>query len=176
MGSVGVVDDYREELNEIATLWGRVIPYLDEQELSILKAVVENNGITLYRLSRVTGLAFSTVFKKTRKLSSKGIITISKNGKCNSYSATILGLIICLAKSCLDKEYIAFKLLRIMSDSGISNINELLKILKVAGSSASTKDVANIRSPSDLLYMVLRSTANVDKSIINLIRYQLMYS
>ena len=174
MRNVNVTDDYREELNEIAALWSRVIPYLDEQESSILKAVVENNGITLYRLSRVTGLAFSTVFKKTRKLSSKGIITISKNGKCNSYSATVLGLIICLAKSCLDKEYIAFKLLRIMSDLGVSNINELLRILKIAGSAASAKDVANIRNPSDLLYMVLRSTTNVDKSIINLIRYQLM--
>ncbi|ABW01692.1 winged helix-turn-helix transcriptional regulator [Caldivirga maquilingensis] len=176
MGSVNVTDDYREELNEVAALWGRVVPYLDEQESSILKAVVENNGITLYRLSRVTGLAFSTVFKKTRKLSSKGVITISKNGKCNSYSATVLGLIICLAKSCLDKEYVAFKLLRIMSDLGISNINELLKILKVAGSSVSAKEVTNIRNPSDLLYMVLKGTANIDRSIISLIRYQLMSS
>ncbi|MGC9135763.1 winged helix-turn-helix transcriptional regulator [Caldivirga sp.] len=174
MENVGVTDDYRGELNEISILWSRLVPYLDEQESSILKAVVENNGITLYRLSRITGLAFSTVFKKTRKLSSKGIITISKNGKCNSYSATVLGLIICLAKSCLDKEYVAFKLLRIMSDLGVSNINELLKILKVVGSSASARDVASIKNPSDLLYMVLRGTANVDKSIISLIRYHLM--
>jgi hypothetical protein len=67
-----IIEDYRSELNNVAELWARVVPYLDEQEMSILRAVIENNGLTLYRLSRITGLAFSTVFKKTRKLSSRG--------------------------------------------------------------------------------------------------------
>jgi predicted transcriptional regulator len=168
-----IIEDYRSELNNVAELWAGVVPYLDEQEMSILRAVIENNGLTLYRLSKITGLAFSTVFKKTRKLSSRGIIVISKNGKCNSYSATVLGLVICLAKSCLDKEYVAFKLLKVMSASGVGDINELIKVLKAAASSATIRDVSGIRNPSDLLYLAIKNSSSVNKLILGLIIYHL---
>jgi len=60
-----------------------------------------------------------------------------------------------------------------MSASGVSDINELIKVLKAAASSATIRDVSGIRNPSDLLYLAIKNSSSVNKSILGLIIYHL---
>lgn len=105
----------------------------------LLAYIIYNEPITLYRISRSTRFAISTVYKKAKKMVQYGLIRPLGNDKINNercvYISTVKGLLTCLALNCInDRSMIINKLcqkwrLRSYCCRRITSIINILPIL-----------------------------------------------
>ena len=88
---------------------------IDDTIRELLTYIVYNEPITLYRISKNTRFAISTVYKKAKRMVQYGLIRpLSINGTNNEkgvYVLTVKGLLTCLALNCAgDKNVIISKI------------------------------------------------------------------
>ncbi len=87
------------ELEALRTKWaGLLPPPLDAEEVAIMNAVICNEGSTMYRLSRVTGLAISSAYRKTASLARRGLVKVERRGRAGTCRSTLKGLLACFAR------------------------------------------------------------------------------
>jgi len=89
---------------------------VDNQLIDLLAYIVLHEPTTLYRISKNTKYAISTVYKKAKKMMHYGLIKphIHRNeGDLHekvTYETTVAGLLLCLAHRCVDDEIVLNKL------------------------------------------------------------------
>jgi hypothetical protein len=89
---------------------------VDNQLIDLLAYIVLHEPTTLYRISKNTKYAVSTVYKKAKKMIHYGLIKphIHRNEddlhEKVTYETTVAGLLLCLAYGCVDDEVVLSKL------------------------------------------------------------------
>ncbi|WP_054857107.1 hypothetical protein [Vulcanisaeta sp. JCM 16159] len=107
-----VIND--EHVNTIRLLRQRLQTEMDIDDTikDLLAYIIYNEPVTLYRISKNTRFAISTVYKKARKMIQYGLIRSLSIGEVNSerniYVSTVKGLLTCLALDCVDDEDMIF--------------------------------------------------------------------
>ncbi|MGC8607134.1 MAG: hypothetical protein ACP5GZ_09200 [Vulcanisaeta sp.] len=90
---------------------------VDDTMKELLTYIIYNEPITLYRVSKNTRFAISTVYKKARKMMQYGLIRplngYGSNNEKYIYESTVKGLLTCLALNCIgDSSIILSKICR----------------------------------------------------------------
>ncbi|KUO93149.1 MAG: hypothetical protein RXQ96_05575 [Thermocladium sp.] len=144
-------------IEELRRKWAILMPLLDDEELKLLNAVICNEGSTMYRLSRITGLAISSTYKKTSSLAQRGLVEIVRLGKFSACRTTIRGLLTCFARGCTDDGYILGRVASMLRSSHIDvdTRAELLVLLSTAADYCLGMGVNNVRQPRDLVLSII---------------------
>lgn len=144
------------ELEALRTKWAGLLPPLDAEEIAIMNAVICNEGSTMYRLSRVTGLAISSAYRKTASLARRGLVRVERRGRTGTCRSTLKGLLDCFARGCVDDGYVLGRISSMFRNGGIEvgSQGELLALLSIAADSLASAAV-DIRQPRDLVLSVI---------------------
>ncbi len=95
--------------NDTSLLFQKIIVSgmeIDDTIRELLTYIIYNEPITLYRISKNTRFAVSTIYKKARRMIQYGLIRSLNNDELNGercvYVSTVKGLLTCLAINCVD--------------------------------------------------------------------------
>ena len=85
-------------IQELISSWSKIVDkFLDDIELTILRAYILFGELSLYKVSHITGLPLSTTYKKAKKLIELGLI---EQNDVHSFRVTIKGILQCIAQNC----------------------------------------------------------------------------
>ena len=159
---------------------------VDDQLIDLLAYIVLHEPTTLYRISKNTKYAVSTVYKKAKKMMHYGLIKphIRRNEgvmhKRATYETTVAGLLLCLAYGCVVDDVVLGKLcykwqLRNYCYQGLLSLIHVLPVLPEL-------DYRILEEPRALMILILnnidrlRSMLGNDlfKEVINTAVYYLM--
>lgn len=85
-------------IQELISSWSKIIDkFLDDIELTILRAYILFGELSLYKVSHITGLPLSTTYKKAKRLIELGLI---EQNDVHSFRVTIKGILQCIAQNC----------------------------------------------------------------------------
>ncbi len=144
---------------------------IDDTIKDILAYVILHEPVTLYNISKNTRYAISTVYKKAKRmlyyeLIKPSLYWVDENGKRRHvYTATVKGLLVCLAYNCLDDEIV---LNRLRSKWGLRNydIDKMISLLAVIPHIVRRDNTKILENMEALMIVVLNAVLN-DSSIIS---------
>ncbi len=95
-------------IQALPSVWSKVVDrFLDEIEISILRAYIRYRSISVYRASNLTGIAVSTGYRKARRLLRLGLI---RRDGSHTFRVTVRGLLQCLAQGCENTAFLVNKI------------------------------------------------------------------
>ncbi|ADN51454.1 hypothetical protein Vdis_2085 [Vulcanisaeta distributa DSM 14429] len=149
---------------------------IDDTTRELLAYIIYNEPITLYRISKNTRFAISTVYKKAKRMLQYGLIRPLNISDTNSergiYVSTVKGLLVCLALNCVDDESIIFSKLCQKWHLRSYCCQRIMKIISVlpALMSIDSGIMRMIDDPKTVMMMILEHRDQLK----SLVRYDLL--